>query len=282
MRERSALVRLQDAASIPDRGGPARWRRTRSPRVSVGAAAPSVLGVPARAAAPPLEPARGARRVLLILCAGLGVWGVWRWSATEDSFSERLSDGCEQTEICRQLETEAAQRVQACWLGCGRELSEHRMARSLRYRAEERSAVREHYRQRDDAERSEQQLARDHELADWQREQAVHEADAEREQRQRLELERLRQDRVDQRVREERRRRVAYFALLGSAGRAERLEHCHAHEAGCDVLVLDLIEAAPAASEQLELAERNEKLLHGVAPAARVAPPKPLATTPNS
>jgi hypothetical protein len=223
----------------------------------------------------------------VLLLAALAAFGGWRWSAADDSFSERLSQGCEQIEPCRQLETEAAHRVQSCWLGCGRELSEHRMARSLRYRAEERTAVREHYRQRDDAERTEQQLQRDQKFAAWQREQAVHSADAEREQRQMLELERLRQDRIDQRVREERLRRVAYLALLGPEARAERLEHCHSEPAGCEALVLDLIEAAPEAAEQRKLAERNEKLSHGVgaagpATAGPAAAAKPSSTTPNS
>ncbi|MEO8183533.1 MAG: hypothetical protein ABI895_32270 [Deltaproteobacteria bacterium] len=257
-------------------GTPARWRRTRTLRGSVGAAAP-----PARIPAPS-EHAGAASRVGLVLLAGLVAWGGWRWSAADDSFSERLSDGCEQIDACRQLETEAAQRVQSCWLGCGRELSEHRMARSLRYRAEERSAVHEHYRQRDDAERSEQQLARAQQLAEWQREQAARSADAEREQRQRLELERLRQDRIDQRVREERLRRVAYLALLGPEARAERLQHCRAEPAGCQALVLDLIEAAPQADEKRKLAERSERLLQGATPAARVVAPKRAAPAPNS
>lgn len=223
-----------------------------------------------------------------LLLAALAALGGWRWSAADDSFSERLGGGCEQIEPCRQLETEAAQRLQSCWLGCGRELGEHRMARSLRYRAEERTAVREHYRQRDDAERSEQQLERDQKLAAWQREQAAHGADAEREQRQRLELERLRQDRIDQRVREERQRRVAYLALLGPEARAESLVHCRRVEpAGCQALVLDLIEAAPDAAEKRKLAAQNEKLSHGGAPAGSAAPgpaapPKPSPTTPNS
>jgi len=255
---------------------PARWRRTRALRASVGAGAP-----PARIPAPS-ERARAAGRVGLLLLAGLVAWGGWRWSAAADPFSERLSDGCERIDACRQLESQAAQRVQACWLGCGRELSEHRMARSLRYRAEERSAVHEHYRQRDDAERSEQQLARAQQLAAWQREQAARSADAEREQRERLELERLRQDRIDRRVREERLRRVGYLALLGPEARAERLEHCRAEPVGCQALVLDLIEAAPQAAEKRKLAERSEQLLHGAPPAARVVAPRRTATAPNS
>lgn len=288
MPERSALVRVHEVpAHVSLRGAPARWRRTRSQRASVESPAPPARTPPLAAAPGSRDSARAAGRAAALLLAALAGCAGWRWSAADDSFSARLSQGCEQLESCRQLETEAAQRVQSCWLGCRRELSEHRMARSLVYRAEERSAVREHYRQRDDAERAEQQLERAQKLADWQREQAAHSAAAEREQRQRLEFERLRQDRIDQRVREERLRRVAYLALIGAEARAERLEHCHAEPAGCEVLVLDLIEAAPDVAEKGKLAERNEKLSHGVVAAvpARLGPvaaPKPNTTTPNS
>jgi len=285
MLERSALVRARDGlAPVPERVVPARWRRSRTLRASVGAlVSPALPSAAPQAVQAPGEAARAVRRVALLLLAGLGVFGGWRWSAAEDSFSERLSEGCEQIESCRQLETEAAHRVQSCWLVCGREQSEHRMARSMRYRAEERSAVREHYRQRDDAERTEQRLEREQKLAEWRREQAVHRSDAEREQRERVELERLRQDRIDQRVREQRLRRVAYLALLGPEARAARLDRCHAEPAGCEALVLDLIEAAPEAAEKRKLAERNEQLSQGVAPVAHVAAPKPSPpTTPNS
>ena len=164
------------------------------------------------------------------------------------------------------------------------------MARLLRYRAEERSAVREHYRQRDDAERSEQQIEREQKLADWRREQAAQGAAAEREQRERLELERLRQDRIDQRIQAERQRRISYLTLLAPAARAERLEQCYAERVraasgaapGCEALVLDLVEATADGAEQRKLAELNEKLLHGGVPAPRSATPKPPASPPNS
>jgi hypothetical protein len=227
---------------------------------------------------------------------GVAALAAWRSLGSNDSFAERLSQGCEQLEPCQQLEAEAARREQSCWLGCGRELSDHRMARLLRYRAEERSAVREHYRQRDDAERSEQQSEREQKLADWQREQAAHSAEVEREQHERLALERLRQDRIDQRVQAERQRRISYLALLSPAARAERLQQCYADPAhvaagsahagqpgpdGCEALVLDLVEAAAEGTEKRKLAELNEKLLHGGTSAPRAAAPKP-ATTPNS
>ena len=101
-----------------------------------------------------------------LLLAGLTALCVWRLSADPGSLAERLSDGCADLDACRQLEAEAALREQSCWLGCGRREAEHRFARSLRYRAEERSAVREHYRQRDDAERSERQLRHEQRVAE--------------------------------------------------------------------------------------------------------------------
>jgi len=280
MRERTALVRLEDAPAPVLQPG-TRWRRR-----------PARPAVPELRPAPSARPLRSLRGVALLLLGGLAALGLWRQSADQSSFAERLSQGCEQVEPCRQLETEAAQRLQSCWLGCGRELSDHRMARSLRYRAEERSAVREHYRQRDDAERVEQQIEREQKLAAWQREQAAHRADAEREQQQQLELERLRQDRIDQRGREERQRRVAYLALLTSEARAGRLERCHADKlqpAACEALVLDLIEAAPQRAEKLELAALEEKLLRGPvsaignpASAAHGAGLQQAPVTPNS
>jgi len=287
MRERTALVKLEPGPRAEPAA--ARWRRTRTLRLPAAVeprpvlAPRSAVARAPRAAGPLVRAAAGA---MLAALAGLATC---RWLGSDDSFAERLGQGCEQLEPCRQLEAEAARREQSCWLGCGRELSDHRMARLLRYRAEERSAVREHYRQRDDAERSEQQNEREQKLADWQREQAAHSAEAEREQRERLELERLRQDRIDQRVQAERQRRISYLALLAPAARAERLEQCHAEPeraaagpAGCEALVLDLVEAATDGAEKRKLAELNEKLLHGGVPAPRAAAAKPPASTPNS
>jgi hypothetical protein len=286
MRERTALVKVEPGSGTRAKPAPARWRRTRAQRVPAQARSVALAPAPRAVAQRRL----GAAAALLL--AGLAGLAAWRWLGSDESFAERLSQGCEQLEPCRQLEAEAARREQSCWLGCGRELSDHRMARLLRYRAEERSAVREHYRQRDDAERSEQQLEREQKLADWQRAQAAHNAEAEREQRERLELERLRQDRIDQRIQAERQRRISYLALLAPAARAERLEQCYAEQAlparagqtgpGCEALALDLLEAAARGAEKRRLAELNEKLLHGAVPAPRAATPKPPATTPNS
>src|SRR5689334_20349495 len=261
MRERTALVKREPGSGPRAEPAAARWRRTRTLRVPTPVEIRVAADPRARRAAGPVV--RAAAAALLIGLAGLAAW---RALGSDDSFAERLSQGCEQLEPCRQLEAEAARREQSCWLGCGRQLSDHRMARLLRYRAEERSAVREHYRQRDDAERSEQQSEREQKLADWRREQAAHSAEAEREQRERLELERLRQDRIDQRIQAERQRRISYLALLAPAARAERLEQCYSAPAraagaapGCEALVLDLVEAAAEGAEKRKLAELNEK-----------------------
>ena len=141
--------------------------------------------------------------------------------------------------------------------------------------------MREHYRQREDAERNAEQLERERQLATWQREQAAKSALSEQEQRQRLELERLHQERIDRRVLEERQRRVGYLALLGAEGRLERLRRCHAGKAGCEALILDLVEAASLADEKRKLAAENEKLLAGGARATS-APRQPALPPANS
>jgi hypothetical protein len=271
MRERLALVRAGDGrapVSSPAEG-PQRWRRRAD-----GVRSTPVLTLrrrPWRA----LAVAAG-----LLSFAGVAL-GAAHWADADDSFAERLSSGCEEVGACQLLEAEAYHRLQSCWLGCGSELSEHRLARSLRYRAEERSAVREHYRERDAAERDEQRAEREHRLAERQREQAAHEAQVEREQRERLALERLRQDRIDRRIAEERQRRVAYLALLAPRARAQRLEHCYADKAGCEALLLDLVEAAAGTEEKRQLAELNERLLHP-GPSASKSPAKPASPAPNS
>lgn len=223
----------------------------------------------------PVPPVRSLARALVLLLTGLAVLGTaWHLSAAGDSLAEQLSEGCSDVEACRQLEAEAARREQSCWLGCGRSQAEHRLARSLRYRAEERSAVRAHYRQREDAERNERQLEHAQRVANEQREHAAQQARAEREQRERLELERLRQDRIDRRAADERQRRVSYLALLDPAARAARLERCHAQKAGCDALAVDLVEAAAEAAEKRKLVALNEKLLNGGGRATTPAEPR--------
>jgi hypothetical protein len=224
---------------------------------------------------PPASHGRPWARGLGLLLAGLlTTVCAWRLSAGQDLLAERLSEGCSDVEACRQLEAAAALHEQSCWLGCGRSEAEHRLARTLRYRAEERSAVREHYRQRDDAERSERQLEREQRVADEQRELAAQQARAESEQRERLELERLRQDRIDRRNAEERQRRVSYLALLEPAARAARLERCHVQKTGCDALVLDLLEAAVEPAEKRKLVALNEQLLRGGGRATQRSEPR--------
>jgi hypothetical protein len=136
------------------------------------------------------------------------------------------------------------------------------VARLQRYRAEEQRAVRDHYRQRDQEERVERDAERERALAALQRREAARSLDVEREHQRQLELERLRQAYVDQRLAEQRQRRVSYLQLLGVEGRAQRLRRCHALREGCDVLILDLIEAARDEREKRALAASNESLLH--------------------
>lgn len=189
------------------------------------------------------------------------VVGAWRSVASNPDFSRRLSAGCEVLEDCQELEAEAEARAQRCWISCGREAAEVELARALRYRARERNAVREHYRQRDAAERDRAQAARAEQLDDWQREREARERASEREHSRQLELERLRQEHMTRRAAVERERRVSYFARLSSDGRAERLRRCHAARGACDVLVIELIDAAPDDVERRRLVELNEQLL---------------------
>jgi len=271
MRQRTELATIAQPANAPVPSGEARWRRSAASRQ----ARPLTRSPALLRTSPVPAPSRRWRRVwpalvsALLLCGGLGSAAVWHARAQNEQFSLQLSAGCEEMGPCQKLEAEAARRAQACWFGCGRELAEQRVARLQRYRAEERLAVREHYRQRDDAERTAEQLERAQRLAEWQREQAARSAFSEQEQRQRLELERLRQAQIDRRLLEERQRRVAYLTLLGAEGRLERLRRCHADKAGCEALILDLVEAASLADEKRKLAAENEKLLAGGArPAA--------------
>ena len=285
MRQRTELWTIAHPAHPPaHRSGEARWRRRSVP--PLGAARP-LTRPPTLRASSLLAPSLSWRRAwpalvsLLFLCGGLGSAAAWHERAQGEQFSLQLSAGCEDIEPCQGLEAEAARRAQACWFGCGRELAEQRVARLQRYRAEERLAVREHYRQRDDAERNAEQVQRERQLAEWQREQAARSAFSEQEQQQRLELERLRQAQLDRRLLEERQRRVGYLALLGAEGRLERLRRCHADKAGCEALILELVEAASLADEKQKLAVENEKLLAGGGRTAP-APRPPPAPSPNS
>src|SRR5688572_13242880 len=127
MPERSALVRRVEGV---DTAPGARWRRRG--------------GEPAQRTSAPATSARSLGKMLGLLSAGLMLLGaIWHESARAGSLAEQLSEGCSTVDACRQIEAEAARREQSCWLGCSGSEAELRLARSLRYRAEERSAVRE-------------------------------------------------------------------------------------------------------------------------------------------
>jgi hypothetical protein len=182
--------------------------------------------------------------------------------AGDSAFSRRIGAGCEELEPCQTLEAEAEQRVDECSFACGRAAAEYRAARLMRFRAEERRAVRDHYRERDRAEQLERQSQRTRSIDDWQRREAARAEEAERDRRHQVELERLRQAHVDRRLADERERRQRYYAALGPEGRAMRLERCLAGNERCDALVIDLLDATRDDAERRKLAERNEGVTH--------------------
>jgi hypothetical protein len=197
------------------------------------------------------------------LLAGAGWGGTWAMThAAEDAFARRIDLGCEELEPCQRLEAEAERRLEECSLSCGRAAAEYRATRLMRYRAEERRAVRDHYRERERAEQLERQGQRERQLDDWQRREAARADEAARDRQHELELERLRQAHADRRLAEERQRRQNYYAALGSGGRAQRLKHCLTNSERCDALVLELLEATRDDTERRKLAELNEGLTH--------------------
>jgi hypothetical protein len=294
MSARATLRRLPEAVDgLNGKPPSARWRRRTSsrPPAAMARALPATSSVPRR---------RRLGRWLIgfaVLCS-LATAGALASSASDVQFDRRLGEGCEEVEACRSLEAEAARRVEACRLGCGRERAEHKMARLLRYRAEERRAVHEHYRLRDDAERSERELEHDRSVADHERAESLRAAEvergraaeAERAHAEQLDLERLRIAAAERHATEERQRRLAYLGLLGPDEREQRLRHCFASNrpvagvaaAQCEALIVDLVESAPDATEKRHLAELNERLLNGEAPVLLNATPKPKPVTPNS
>jgi hypothetical protein len=201
--------------------------------------------------------------VLLAAAAWLGVTGALA-HAGDSAFSRRISAGCEELASCQSLEVEAERRMDQCALLCGRAAAEHEAARLLRFRAEERRAVREHYRLREDAELHQRDRERARQLDEWKRHEAARADEASRERQHRLELERLRQAHVDRQLSAERQRRASYYSALGAKGRAKRLERCLASSERCDGLALDLLEATESEAEKRSLAQLNE----GVAPPA--------------
>jgi hypothetical protein len=228
-------------------------------------------------AAPTRRPLRASRRsgvlrgALIALILGGASWSgasALRAHSGDSTFSRRIGAGCEELEPCLSLESEAERRMDACSFGCDRAAAELAAARHMRFRAEERHAVREHYRERERSEQVERQRELEEHRDQLQRERAARAEEAAREQRHRLELERLRQEHIDRRVAEERQRRVSYLTVLGAEGRALRLKRCLEKSHGrCDALTLDLLDAARDDRERRALAEMNEGVVH--------PPPKP-------
>jgi hypothetical protein len=280
MSERAELVHVralapQEGSSSPES---ARWRRrtpaNHSVRQPLRRAAPPppcrVASVP-----PPRERRRASRRAWVlgaVLLSGAG------WAATlfaqaqlgDATFSGRIQAGCEDLAPCQSLEAEAEHRLEQCRLFCGRAAAEYKTARLMRYRSEERRAVRDHYRERDRVERLEEEHQHAQKLDEMQRREAARVEEAAREQRERLQLESLRQEHIDRRIADERQRRAAYYSALGPEGRALRLKRCLGNAEHCDGLVLDLLDAARDDAERRHLAELNE----GVVPPP---PPPPKA-----
>jgi hypothetical protein len=237
-----------------------RWRRR----------ATGAHSVRSTASPAPFPVARARRfgklgRALVALLVGAASWGglsVLRAHSGDSAFSRRIGAGCEELEPCLSLEAEAERRLDACALGCDREAAELAAARQMRFRAEERRAVREHYRERERDEQVERQRERDEQRAAWKRERAARAEEAANERQHRLELERLRQQHIDRRVAEERQRRVGYLAVLGPEGRALRLKRClEKSKDRCDALTLDLLDAARDDDERRALAEVNEGIV---------------------
>lgn len=205
---------------------------------------------------------------LLLGAAVCGAVAIVSARADDSAFARRVASGCEELEPCRALEAEAERRMDACAFFCGGVAAQYRQVRAQLHRSEERRAVRDHYRERERTEHQRREKARAQKLDEWQRREAVRVESAEREHRQRLELERLRQAHVDRRLLEERARRTRYFAALGPEGRANRLRRCLSGAERCDALALELVESAADEAEKRSLGDLNE----GVTPPA---PPPP-------
>jgi hypothetical protein len=182
----------------------------------------------------------------------------------DSTFARRVDAGCEELAPCRTLEAEAERRMDACAFFCGGVAAQYREVRGLLHRAEERQAVRDHYRERNRTEREARELANARKLDEWQRRKAASAELAAREREERLALERLRQAHFDRRLLEERTRRARYFASLGAEGRENRLKRCLKSADSCDALALELVESAADESEKRALGDLNE----GVKPPA--------------
>jgi hypothetical protein len=274
MSERGALVRVRHPSAgvaTPACLAHSRWRRpvTTQPALDAGRV---VLGARARA-----RRRRVGIAAWLVLVGCVAVGCALHFGASDPGFARRLELGCEELEQCRQLEADASLRLADCWLMCGDRALQHQLASFLRYRSEERQAVREHYRRRGEAERLEARLSREREQEESREAQAARAQAEEREHQRRLELERLRQAQVEQRAAEQHRRRVSYLSFLGAEGRARHLRRCEKAGMGCDGLILELLDAAGDLDEKRSLAELHERLVAGEEPGvptvdAKVAP----------
>lgn len=254
-----ALVCVRGADAHTDSAR--RWRRRAAGAHSGPVAAP-ISTRPLRAARR-FAALRGALLALLLGGASWSGASALLSHSGDSAFSRRIGAGCEELEPCLSLEAEAERRMDACSLGCGRAAAELAAARQMRFRSEERHAVREHYRERERSEQVERQRELDERREQWQRERAVRAEEAARERQHRLELERSRQAHSDRRAAEERQRRVGYLTLLGPAGRALRLKRClEKSRERCDALTLDLLDAAQDDRERRALAETNEGVIH--------------------
>jgi hypothetical protein len=251
-------------------GTPWRWRRR-----TAEAAARTALS---RRTKPRRWLAGLAASAAVSTLVALGI-GAQAWSASRalDEFA-----GCDDIGSCRRLEIEAARRLAACWVGCENERTAKRIAQLALARAEERQAVREHYRQQDQAERSERETEQLRVQAE--REHAEHERAlaAEREHRGQLELEQVREAAVDRRRAEERARWLGYLGLLGPDQREQRLRRCFAAKGQCDALIVDLAEAASDANEKRHLAALHERLSSGEPPFPAPSVAKRESLSPNS
>ena len=237
-----------------------RWRRR--------AQAPHSVRPCARLSASPRPPRRRGdlRGGLFVLFLTGAVWaGVTsaRAHSGDSAFSRRLGAGCEELEPCLLLEADAERRVDECSLSCGRATAELATVRQMRFRAEERRAVRDHYRERERAADVERQRQRAELRDERQREREARAEEASRQRQHELELERLRQEHIERRLADERQRRMAYYAALGAKGRALRLERClEKSRERCDALTLELLDAARDDEERRTLAETNEGVVH--------------------
>jgi hypothetical protein len=267
MRDPAALVCVRRSAD----GAPSarRWQRRER-------GAHAVPALPTRpSAAPGGRRRNGVLAIRAVLGSALLAGIVWAGGALamthagDSAFSRRVTAGCDELAPCRTLEADAEQRMDRCTIGCGRAAAEYRAARLMRFRAEERRAVRDHYRERDRAEQLEQQTERARQLDDWRRREAARAEEAERDRRHQIELERLREAHLERRLSEERNRRQSYYAALGPDGRAKRLERCLAGGERCDALVLDLLDATADDAERRKLAELNEGVTHPAPKAAQ-------------